>query len=70
MRKIKRISHLRQEQKRLHRREEELAKILREDWKDIRKNWQPGDLAQEALSSAGGWIGRTLLSGVFKKNHS
>ncbi|HTI10561.1 MAG TPA: hypothetical protein VL832_18460 [Puia sp.] len=70
MRKIKRITHLRQEQKRLHRREEELAKILHEDWKAIRKDWQPGNLAQEVLSSAGGWIGRTLLSGILKKSRS
>ncbi len=70
MRKIKRISHLRQEQKRLHRREEELAKILHQDWKAIQKNWQPGDFARETLSSAGGWIGRTLLSAILKKSRS
>jgi|GEM_PF-1760627 hypothetical protein len=62
MRKIKRITHLKKEQRRLRRREAELEKAIRGDWKTIRQTLEPAALAKEAISSCTAWIGRRLLS--------
>jgi hypothetical protein len=58
MRTIKRMSHLRSEQKRLRRQAADLEKELRGDWRSIRRHFEPAGLAREALSSAVSLIGR------------
>jgi hypothetical protein len=58
MKTIKRMSHLRNEKKRLHRRADDLERDLREDWRSIRRHFEPAGLAREALSSAVSLIGR------------
>ncbi len=62
MRPIKRITHLRQEQRRLRQREAELGKLIRRDWKSIRNTLHPSLLGRELLSSCTSWIGKKLMS--------
>ncbi|MDP4215616.1 MAG: hypothetical protein Q8927_05395 [Bacteroidota bacterium] len=61
MKTIKRMSQLLNEQKRLHRRAEELEKDIRDDWRSIRRHFEPAGLAREALSSAVSVISRKWL---------
>jgi hypothetical protein len=70
MRKIKRITHLRSEQKRLLQREAELEKVIRKDWKTLHHNFEPGGLAREALSTCTDWLGRKLLDNVTNRMKS
>lgn len=64
MRKIKRLSHLKKEKRRLHERQAELERNIRSDWMLIRKTLEPAGLAKEALRSAGEWVGRQVIAGL------
>jgi hypothetical protein len=68
MRKIKRISHLRKEERRLRERRAELERNIRSDWMLIRKTLEPGGLAKEALHSASNWVGRQLVAGLTSRH--
>lgn len=68
MRKIKRLSHLKREERRLRERRAELERNIRSDWMLIRKTLEPAGLAKEALHSASNWVGRQLLAGLTTKN--
>jgi hypothetical protein len=61
MRKIKRISQLRKEQKRLHQRKLLLEKAIREDWKLIHNSLEPAGLVREAFWSLVTGIGGKLF---------
>ncbi|MDR3716408.1 MAG: hypothetical protein P4L51_26685 [Puia sp.] len=61
MRKIKRITHLRSEKKRLRQQQTELEKQIRNDWRTLRHTFEPAGLAREALSSCTEWVTRKLL---------
>lgn len=67
MKKIKRLSHLRREQVRLHRRQDELEKAIRSDWRVIRRTLEPATLARESLSSLTAWLGKQLWTRVQKR---
>ena len=66
MKKIKRISHLQRERRRLRRRGDEMEKSIRQDWHGICRELQPATLAREALTSCTTWIGRK----IFSRQHS
>jgi hypothetical protein len=63
MTRIKRLSHLRSEQKRLRNRKADLEKAIRQDWGDLWHHFQPASLAREALGSWTAWLGNKLLEG-------
>jgi len=62
MRKIKRFSHLRSEQKRLHDRRVTLENAISNDVSKIRYTMNPLALARETLLSYAAAVGRRLLS--------
>ena len=64
MRKIKRLSHLRSEQKRLRERRVALEKAINNDVYKIRYTLKPLALARETLLSYVASVGRRLLSGA------
>jgi len=61
MRKIKRISHLECEQRRLRHREMEIEKTIHNDWKEILQLFKPYSLAREAASACTTFVYRKLL---------
>lgn len=64
MRKIRRLSHLKKEERRLREHRAELERNIRSDWMLIRKTLEPAGLAKEALHSASNWVGKQLLAGL------
>ena len=64
MKKIKRLSHLRKEERRLRERRAELERNIQSDWALIRGTIEPAGLAKEALLSASAWIGKQLIAGL------
>lgn len=48
------------ERERLHHRQAELEKAIRNDWRVIRRTLEPATLARESLSSLTAWLGRQL----------
>ncbi|HTR28253.1 MAG TPA: hypothetical protein VMH27_03225 [Puia sp.] len=70
MRTIKRLSHLRKEQRRLRERRAELERNIRSDWMLIRRTLEPAGLAREALHSASAWVGKQLLTGLTTRHRA
>jgi hypothetical protein len=70
MKKIKRIAHLRYEQKKLARRQAGLEQAIREDWDDLRHHFEPAAYAKDAVFSGLAWLGQRLLptAGRFGRN--
>lgn len=68
MRTIKRLSHLRKEERRLRERRAELERNIRSDWMLIRKTLEPAGLAKEALHSASAWVGKQLIAGLTSRS--
>jgi len=66
MRKIKRLSHLHGEQKRLRERRVTLEKAIGNDISRIRYTLNPLTLARETLLSYAASVGRRLLSWIEK----
>jgi hypothetical protein len=64
MRKIKRLSHLKREERRLREHRAELEQNIRSDWMLIRATLEPAGLAREALRSASNWVGKQFLAKV------
>lgn len=66
MKKIRNIKQLRREQQRLHDRQAELEKEMRETWKKLKKSMKPHNMAKDLASEwlvnrlAGLGIGRLL----------
>jgi len=61
MRKINRLSQLRQEQVRLVHRRYELEHDIRKDWGDLRHHFEAASFARGAVWSGIGWLGRRLF---------
>jgi hypothetical protein len=68
MRKIKRLSHLKREERRLRGHRAELERNIRSDWMLIRKTLEPAGLAKEALHSASYWVGKQVLAGLITRH--
>lgn len=64
MRKIKRLSHLRKEERRLRERRADLERNIQSDWLLIRRTLEPGSLAKEALRAGSAWVGKKLFTGL------
>ncbi|HVU55050.1 MAG TPA: hypothetical protein VHD83_08335 [Puia sp.] len=62
MKKIKRISHLQKERRRLRHRGDDMEKAIRQDWQGICRDLEPATLAREALASCTTWIGKRFFS--------
>ncbi|HXD78583.1 MAG TPA: hypothetical protein VN616_12285 [Puia sp.] len=64
MRKIKRLTQLRKEERRLREHRAELERAIQSDWLLIRRTLEPASLATEAFRAGTTWIGKKLLTGL------